>query len=57
MELFAGVDIRDCDCEGGASLVGDATVVGGSGGGDEGIVTTAWGDDTTDVGFSAWLAS
>ena len=51
-ELFAGVDVRDCDCEGGASLVGDATVVGGSGGGDE-EMTTARGDDTTDAVFAA----
>ena len=33
--------------------MGDATVVGGSGGdGDEGIAT-AWGDDTADVEFAA----
>jgi len=54
-ELFAGVDVWDCNCDGGTSLVGDATVVGGSGGDEE--ITTAWGDDRTDVGFATWLVS
>ena len=51
-ELFTGVDVRECACDGGASLVGDATVVGGSGGGDD-EMTTARGDDTTDAVFAA----
>jgi len=48
-ELFAGVDICDCTCEGGVSSVGDARVLD-DGGGEEETTTTAaaaWpcGDD------------
>jgi len=60
-ELFAGVDICDCTCEGGVSSVGDARVLDEGGGDDKEEETTtaaaAWpcGDDEgADAELVSW---
>jgi len=56
MLTFEGAVLEGVGLENKEDVTNNATVVGGSGGGDKGLMM-AWGDDTTDVVLAAWFAS